>query len=165
MTWTKPWWRSAWGGYEFVSPKILIEEYIEQLEGQVNDYKFWCFNGDPKYVTVNTGRFTDHRLDFFDLDWRKQDLKYGGFPNSTKNIEPPPNLARMIMLSKRLSEAFPFVRVDFYDLGGRIFVGEMTFYPGGGISRFAPEDWDRRFGEMLTLPDRSVRKNTLQAKR
>ena len=151
-SWEKPWWRSAWGGYEFVQPKILIEEYIEQMDGQVYDYKFWCFNGEPKYVVVNTDRFKNLRLDVFDLDWKKQDFAFIGYPNSEKDIEQPEHLPQMIEMSRKLSKPFPFVRVDFYDLGEKIYVGELTFYPGGGLNKFHPKDWDYKFGELLRLP-------------
>ena len=150
--WEKPWWRSAWGGYEFVKPRILIEDYIEQIDGQVYDYKFWCFNGAPKYVAVSTNRFKDHRIDIFDLDWVKQDVAYVEYPNSGRKIEPPKHLSQMIEISRRLSKPFPFVRVDFYDLEDKIYIGELTFYPGGGLNLFSPKEWDNKFGEMLLLP-------------
>jgi len=159
-SWEKPWWRSAWGGYEFIEPRILIEEYIEQISGQVYDYKFLCFNGDPKYVMVMTDRFKNHTLDTFDIDWQKQEVAVAGWPNSESYIERPKNLSKMIEISKKLSKQFPFVRVDFYDLGDKIYIGELTFYPGGGLSRFIPKEWDYKLGEMLILPCKSKNKES-----
>jgi hypothetical protein len=154
-SWEKPWWRSAWGCYEFVDPKILIEEYVEQIEAQIYDYKFWCFNGEPKYVSVSTNRFKDHRIDIFDLDWVKQDVAYVEYPSSGRKIEPPKHLAQIIEISRRLSKPFPFVRVDFYDLENRTYIGEFTFYPGGGLNLFNPKKWDYKFGKMLKLPEQT----------
>jgi hypothetical protein len=151
-SWAKPWWRDSWGGYEFVHPRILIEEYIEQMDGQVYDYKFWCFNGDPKYVYVSVNRFRHHEIDIFDLNWEKQDLTFGDIPNSNQKIEKPKNLPLMIELSRRISKQFPFVRVDFYELGNRIYIGELTFYPNGGFEVFISSKWDKELGRMLILP-------------
>jgi len=150
--WKKPWWRSAWGGYEFIQLRILIEVYIEQIDGQVYDYKFMCFNGEPKYVSVATNRFTNHTLDSFDLDWKRQDLSSTGASHSEKNIGRPRNLQRMIEISRKMSKPFPFVRVDFYDLGDWVYLGELTFYPGGGFSKYYPKERDNKLGEMLKLP-------------
>jgi hypothetical protein len=149
--WKKPWWRSAWGGYEFVQPKILIEKYVEQLAGQVYDYKLWCFNGDPVLVSVHSDRFVHHTVDIFDLDWKKQPFAFN-HPNSQKEIEPPLHFPQMIEISKRLSKPFPLVRVDFYEVEDRICVGELTFYPGGGTGYFEPKEWDHKIGEMLKMP-------------
>jgi len=153
-SWEKPWWRSAWGGYEFIHPKILIEAYIEQEDGQVYDYKFWCFNGDPKYIAVSTDRFRDHRLDIYNLDWEKQALSFIGYPNSNASIDRPKHLSQMIEMSRRMSGQFPFVRVDFYEVGDRIYIGELTFYPGGGFFLFNPKEWDHKLGQMLKLPEK-----------
>jgi hypothetical protein len=153
-SWEKPWWRSAWGGYEFVQPRILIEEYIEQTKGQVYDYKFLCFNGDPKFVIAHIDRFTRRTVDIYDLDWKKMDITYNDPPNSKEEIEQPQNFSRMIEISKQISKRFPLVRVDFYEAGGRLYIGELTFYPDGGMSRYYPEEWDRKFGEMLVLPEK-----------
>jgi hypothetical protein len=153
-SWEKPWWRDAWGGYGFIHPKILIEKYIEQIDGQVYDYKFWCFNGDPKYVCVSMDRFEHHTIDVFNLDWEKQDIAYVDYPNSKRKIERPKHLSQMIEISRQISKRFPFVRVDFYETGNMIYVGELTFYPGGGLNVFNPKEWDYKLGEMLTLPEK-----------
>jgi hypothetical protein len=151
-SWVKPWWRDSWGGYEFVRPRILIEEYIEQKDGQVYDYKFWCFNGEPKYVYVSINRFKNHAIDIFNTNWEKQDLTFSDIPNSGIQIEKPRNLPQMIELSRRISRQFPFVRVDFYELRNRIYIGELTFYPNGGFEVFIPPKWDKELGKMLILP-------------
>ncbi|MCU0862051.1 MAG: hypothetical protein MUE65_07010, partial [Methanomassiliicoccales archaeon] len=75
-------------------------------------------------------------------------------PASTQDIERPRNLERMLDISRRLSSPFPFVRVDFYDLGDRVYVGELTFYPHGGMERFNKQEYDLMLGEMLVLPER-----------
>ena len=150
-SWQKPWWRSAWGGYAFIHPRILIEKFIEQIDGQIYDYKILCFNGEPRYVVVSTNRFIDQTMDFFNLDWEKQDIAYSGFSHSQKDIEPPKNLSLMIETSRILAKPFPFVRIDFYETEA-MYIGEMTFYPHGGMRLFDPEEWDYKLGEMLRLP-------------
>ena len=156
-SWEKPWWRNAWGGYEFVEPRILIEEYIEQIDGQVYDYKFLCFNGEPRYAFVHADSLKDRTVDIYDLDWEKMDIIYDGFPNSKRGIGRPAFLSRMIEISRQISKQFPLVRVDFYDIGSRLYIGELTFYPDGGFSEYEPQDWDYKLGEMLILPEKSNR--------
>lgn len=151
-SWQKPWWRDAWGGYEFVHPKILIEEYIEQIDGQVYDYKFMCFNGDPNYIIFSTNRFKDQTIDFFDIYWNKLDITNKNHPNSKNKIEQPRHLAQMIEVSIKLSKLFPLARVDFFEAGNRLYVGELTFYPGGGMNKASSIERDYKLGEMLKLP-------------
>ncbi len=153
-SWEKPWWRDAWGGYEFVQPRILIEEYIEQMDGQVYDYKFMCFNGEPNFIVFSTDRFKDQKIDFFDLDWNKLAVRSRKHPNSKGKIEPPKHFSQMIEFSRKLSKQFPFVRVDFFETGNRLYVGELTFYPGGGMGRYRQIGRDYKLGGILKLPER-----------
>ncbi len=162
-SWEKPWWRDAWGGYEFVQPKILIEEYIEQVDGQVYDYKFWCFNGDAEHIYVSADRFKRHTINVYNIDWEKVDIAFTDFPTFEKEIEKPEHLSQMIAVSKLVSKRFPFVRMDFYETEKRIYVGELTFYPAGGFELFIPRDWDYKLGEMLKLPMKSNRSTSRDA--
>jgi len=153
--WEKPWWRDAWGGYEFVQPKILIEEYIEQIDGQVYDYKFMCYNGEPNYIIFSTGRFKDQTLDFFDINWNVLDITSIAHPHSKNRIEQPKHLKQMVEISKTISKQFPLVRVDFFEAGDRLYVGELTFYPGGGLNKHDRIERDYELGEMIKLPLKS----------
>ena len=130
----------------------MIEEYIEQIDGQVYDYKFMCFNGEPNYIVVSTDRFKDHRIDFFDLDWKKLDVSNKDHPNSGKKIERPAHLPKMIEISRKLSKPFPLARVDFFEAGNSLYVGELTFYPGGGMNHYGRIERDYQLGELLKLP-------------
>lgn len=133
---------------------IIVEELMIAEDGQFPcDYKFFCFNGEPRFVQVDCGRFTDHRRDLFDLDWQRMPFEFH-YPNSQQPIAAPPRLDDMVDIARALSSGFPFVRIDLYALGQRIIFGEVTFYPEGGLGWFKPERYDRIIGEMLKLPPR-----------
>lgn len=147
-------WRSREWAYKNIPPRIICEALLSDENGQApRDYKFFCFGGTPRFVQVDSDRFSDHRRDFFDLDWKPLPFSLG-FPSSGLTIEPPEALADMTGYARLLSRKFPFVRVDFYAMKERVVFGEMTWYPGGGLSRFTPEEYDRVCGEMIVLPDR-----------
>ena len=138
--------------YKHSSPRIIIEEYMEQIAGQLYDYKFYCFNGEPKLVYVATDHFPGvvSKISFYDLNWKKLPIKYGLHSNK-KTIEKPKNFDEMIRISKILSKEFPFVRVDFYETDEKVYVGEMTFTPGGGYGKYTPTEWDYKLGEWINL--------------
>jgi hypothetical protein len=154
-SWEKPWWRDAWGGYEFVQPKILVEKYVEQAEGQVYDYKFMCFNGEPSHIIFSTNRFKDQTIDYFDIDWKKLDMISRDHPNSPNKIERPKELSKMVEMTRTLSKQFPFVRADLYVVEERPYIGELTFYPGGGLNKYSHIERDYEMGQKLKLPERS----------
>ena len=130
--------------YHNVPLKIIAEDYIEQIDGQVYDYKFFCFHGEPKFIYVAIDHFPGQisKISLYDTDWNMMSVKYGKHPNINIEINKPENFDKMIEISKILSKDFPFVRVDFYDIEGKIYIGEMTFYPGGGYNIFSPIKWD-----------------------
>lgn len=141
-------------GYKNMKPVIYAEEYIEQIDGQLYDYKFYCSNGKAKFLFISTDRFSGQGVtyDFFDMNFNRLDLTYGGRSNSTEPLKKPKSFDDMIRYAEILSEPFPFVRVDFYEIEGRPYVGEMTFYSGGGILPFEPASWDYTLGEYIDLP-------------
>lgn len=142
----------CWAYYD-VPLRIIAEEYIEQIDGQVYDYKFWCFNGEVKYIQFLTDRNTTGlKMAFYDKEWNKQDFVYN-YPLDNKTVTKPENLDKMISISEQLSKEFPHVRVDFYNIDNKLYVGEMTFYSMGGYCKFNPEEWDNKFGEWLELPE------------
>lgn len=140
--------------YKNIKPRIIIEKYMKDPQQEdLKDYKFMCFNGKVKcsFVCSNRNAEGGLKVDFYDLDWNKMPFsRY--YPNSDKEIEKPINYHEMIRLSEKLANGIPFVRVDFYEIGGKIFFGEMTFYPGAGFEKFEPERYDRILGDMLELP-------------
>jgi len=140
--------------YHDVKPMIIAEQYLEGFDDSVTDYKFMCFNGEPKLLFVATDRYSDMRMNFYDLDWNLLPFTRI-YPISDEPIQKPKNFDRMLEISKELAKDFPFVRVDFYETADseQIYLGEMTFYPGGGLEPFTPVEWDYKLGDMLELPE------------
>ena len=111
-----------------------------------------CFNGHVKCIFTVTERFSGDglKVTFFDTDWNQLPFERH-YPRSKKMIPKPYNFEKMIILAEKLSENIPFVRVDFYESGGQIYFGEMTFYPGSGFEEFSPEEWDHSLGKWIDL--------------
>jgi len=141
-------------GYRDMVPVVYAEEYVEQPNGQLYDYKFFCCGGKARFWFVATDRQGEKPLthDFFDMDHKHLDFAYGDRAHARPLPEKPVFYEEMVRCAEILSEPFPFVRVDFYEANGRFYVGEMTFYPGGGILPFDPVEWDYRLGEYIDLP-------------
>ena len=133
--------------------KILIEHFLDGPDGQSpHDFKIFCFNGSPGFVQVDTDRFSRHRRSFYDINW--QQLPFGlEYPIESRALPRPMGLDKMIEIAKKLSKQFPFVRCDLYDCDGKVYFGELTFYPGKGTERFSPQKADIDIGAMLSLSD------------
>jgi hypothetical protein len=136
--------------YKNCQPRIIAENYLEDASGDLRDYKFLCFNGQPEIIQVDLERFSDHHRDFYDLNWNPMKLSMT-YPNSGKIILKPDTLQEMIALAKKLSRPFPFVRVDLYSVDNKVYFGELTFTPANGISTFHPQDYDLRLGQLVDL--------------
>lgn len=136
--------------YKNVTPTIICEEYLEDDQGKLLDYKYFCFNGKPEFIEVVSDRENDTRADFYTVNWEKLNLRTK-FKNSNINIEPPKGLELMTELAGKLSRDYPFVRVDFYNIGGRVIFGELTFTPGGGVSKFRPIEKDIEIASKIDL--------------
>lgn len=140
--------------YKNVKPRIIAETYMEnEGEEDLNDYKFMCFNGKVNCSFVCTERRSKEglKVTFFDLNWTKMPFERH-YPSSTENIKKPENYELMIKLAEKLAKNIPFVRVDFYEIDGKLYFGELTFFPGSGFEEFTPEEWDKKLGDMLELP-------------
>lgn len=139
-------------GYKNMKPVVYAEQYMEQIEGQLYDYKFYCCNGKAKFLFIATDRHKEGKLtyNFFDMDFNRLPFTYGGRGHE-ENLEKPAHFEEMVRCAETLAEPFPFVRVDFYEVGNTIYVGEMTFYSGGGILPFDPVEWDYKLGEYIDL--------------
>lgn len=146
--------------YKNVLPKIIIEENL-QKEGeiaQINDYKLMCFNGKVRCSFVCSNRTKESLyVNFYDRDWSPMPFERHYHKNPIE-IEKPSGYEKMVELAEKLSVGIPFVRVDFYQCNERIYFGELTFYPGGGIEEFHPDIWDYKLGEWLDLSAVSVRR-------
>lgn len=119
---------------------------------ELKDYKIFCFDGEPKFLFVATGRqINDTRFDFYDLDFNHLPV-LNGHPNAEVIPAKPLNFEQMLEVASKLSNGIPHVRVDLYNVNGRIYFGEMTFFHWSGIVPFEPMQWDYKFGEYLKLP-------------
>lgn len=147
--WTREW------PYKGVKPRIIAEKYMEDQEtGELRDYKFFCFNGEPKLMFVASERgLKNTKFDFYDMQFHHMNIVQH-YPNSEYSIEKPEHFEKMVMLAEKLSEGFPHVRVDFYEANGQVYFGEMTFYHFGAIVPFETEEWDKKIGDWLVLPDK-----------
>ena len=138
--------------YKDVPRRIIGEQYMVDESGtELKDYKFFCFNGMPKFMFIATDRPVDTRFDYFDIDFNHLPFTQG-FPNSDKEIKKPKGWATMIEIAKKLSENIPHVRIDLYDINGKIYFGEYTFFHNSGFVPFDPEEWDSTIGDYLDLP-------------
>ena len=137
--------------YKGVKPRVIAERY---LEGEINDYKFFCFGGVPGFLYVASDRFNadeETKFDFFDMEWNHLDIR-NGHPNAAVPPERPACFEEMKRLAAELSKGIPQVRVDFYEVDGKALFGEYTFYHMGGFVPFDPDSADFMMGEMFKLP-------------
>ena len=142
--------------YKNVSKRVIAEKYIEPDKGtnDLTDYKWYCFNGIPKYCQVIQNRSTEETIDFFDAKWNHQEF-IGLNPCATMAAnEPacPSDLDGQIRIATILSKGLCFSRIDLYSIAGRTYFGEITFYPNSGMGRFTPAEWNKRLGDLLKLP-------------
>ncbi|WP_127845093.1 ATP-grasp fold amidoligase family protein [Psychroflexus aestuariivivens] len=139
--------------YKNVTPKLVAEKFLEEIgKDVINDYKFFCFNGKPKFVQVDIERGINDQRAFYDLDWNKLEFRKGDISN-VEEVEKPSNFEEMVEITRKLAQKFPFVRVDLYNINGKILFGEMTFYPSDGRTSFYPEKYNKIIGDYITLPE------------
>lgn len=138
--------------YKDVKPRIVCEKYMVDESGvELKDYKFFCFDGEPKALFVATDRGIDTRFDYFDMDFNHLPFMQH-YKNGVKKITKPKGFDKMVELAKKLSGSIPHVRVDFYDINGKVYFGELTFYHFSGFEKFEPEEYDEIFGKWIKLP-------------
>lgn len=150
--------------YKNVEPVVFAEEFLESEgdnahgEGDtwegIDEFDFFCFDGEPRLVSYCHGDKNDSEKrynDFYDTGWNLLPLTMG-YSSSGEAIPAPKQLGEMLELSRKLSEGVPFLRVDLFICGGRVLVGELTFYPWGGFTPFSPFEAERMLGEMIILP-------------
>ena len=147
--------------YEYIPRKIIAEKYIESNSlnheddlPDLTDYKFYCFNGKPRYCQIIRNRRSKETIDFYDMEWNH--MPFVGLNPLAKNglnpVAKPKNLNEMIEVCKKLSKGFPFIRVDLYNVDGAVYFGELTFYPASGFGVFEPDEWNYLIGNLLNLP-------------
>ncbi|MBR2436332.1 MAG: glycosyl transferase [Alistipes sp.] len=140
--------------YKNVKKRIIAEEFIETDNGELKDYKLFCFNGIPRYCQVIAGRETDiTTIDWYDREWNHQHFhEPKDYPFSEKGHSRPRCLDEMWNIATKLSQGQPFLRVDFYEISNTIKFGELTFFPTSGFGGFKPIEWDYKLGEWIKLP-------------
>lgn len=144
--------------YKNVPRRIIAEQYISPsssvITSDLADYKFFCFNGEPKYCQVIRNRSELETIDFYDMDWNHQEF-VGLNPVAKNGFEPVPRpicLNVMCEICRKLSKDIPFLRVDLYLIDNKIYFGELTFYPASGIGSFTPREWQYKLGALIDLP-------------
>ena len=138
--------------YKNVPRRIIAEQFVEGENNDLPDYKFFCFDGEVKALFIGTERGTgDVKFDYFDADFNHLDLVQV-HPMSGKQIPKPVCFEEMKEVASKLSNGLPHVRIDLYEVKGRVLFGEYTFYHHGGCTPFHPQKWDEVFGSWIQLP-------------
>ncbi len=142
--------------YKNVVKQVFAENYIcpDGSDNDLKDYKWYCFNGKPTYCQVIQNRSIKETIDFFDTEWIHQDFigLNPGIKNADEVPHRPKALDEQLDIARQLSSDIPCVRVDLYEVNGRVYFGELTFYPASGMGEFSPKEYDEKLGRMLVLP-------------
>ncbi len=138
--------------YKNVPRRIIAEKFMEDESGKdLNDYKIFCFDGQPKLIQVDYDRFANHRRNYYDIEWNYVTIE-NHYPSDPSHIiRKPIVIDKMIELAKQLSAGIPHVRVDFYIIGESIYFGELTFYHASGFEDFFPSKWNYELGSCIKL--------------
>lgn len=140
--------------YKNIKPRIIAEEYMEDhIDKELRDYKFFCFDGIAKFMFIATDRGVGKtKFDYYDLDFNHLDIVQH-YPNSDKEIKKPINFEKMIQFSEKITQYFKIkhARIDFYEVDGKLYFGEITFYHFSGLQPFKPNEWDKKIGDLLIL--------------
>lgn len=146
--------------YTRIKPRIIAEEWLENTNSEISDsivdYKVWCFNGKPTYIMTIHGRDKEHMMiDLFDKDWNRY-YEYLNFSKHYRDgggvVPRPSSLNEMFRVASVLSKGFPQVRIDFYDVNGKPYFGEMTFTSGCGRMTYFTQEAQMKMGGMVMLP-------------
>ena len=133
--------------YKNVKPRIIAEQYMNnENKGSLNDYKFYCFNGEPKLMFIVIDRSTDPKANFYDMSFKKINLK-----QSYQNFDKPKQFDEMIRLCRELSKGISHVRVDFYIINDKVYFGELTFFDAAGFDKFNPDKYDQILGSWIDI--------------
>lgn len=139
--------------YKDIKPQLIFEKLLLDEHGNIpKDYKFYCFRREGQapvvFIEVTHDRFTHYKVDYYNTDWELVEVVEDRFTSGVR-MEKPEKLDEAVELALKLSEGFSFIRIDFYLLHGRIYFGEMTFTPTGGLKHFKSPAIDRRWGELF----------------
>ena len=134
--------------YNYIAPKVIAEQFIDCSYEDLPDYKFLCFNGEPYFCWVDVDRYHKHKRNVYNLDWELQEWNQYRYGNAERTVEKPENFDRMIELARELAAGFSHVRVDLYNIDGKIYFGEMTFTNSSGFEPIVPDGADRMLGDL-----------------
>lgn len=140
--------------YKQVKPKIFAEKYMEsQGNEELIDYKFFCFHGEPKFLYVSRG-LSNHEtatIDFYDMNYSRLPVKRTDYKSAKDDYPKPESFEQMVVIAEQLSRDLPFVRLDLYDIDGKIYFSEFTLYASAGWLPFEPKEWDYKLGKYLDI--------------
>lgn len=143
--------------YKKVRRKVFAEVYLDHREDLV-DYKFFCFGGEPKVLKIDYDRDTNHHANYYDIDMQLLPFfKKSSKPEVPRTFEKPKKYDEMVDIARTLSKGIPFVRIDLYNIDGKIYFGEMTFFPSSGFEPLTDSNWDRILGSWIELPNNSTK--------
>ena len=138
--------------YKNIPPRIIVEKLLLTHEGKLpNDYKLEFFNGRLEFVYCSIDREGENFRNIYSADWKPLNFAWGGHPNRGPEIEPPVSFPKMVEIGSKIARMFRYVRVDFYDVDGKLYYGEITLHHGSGYDHFSPDSWDLYWGEKLDL--------------
>ncbi len=140
--------------YDNKKHRIIVEKKLDGLDGDLPDYKFFCFDGKPICLYMMQNYRENHdlgELGFFDMNFKLLDVHRKDFKPILRQPEKPKNFEKMVEMAKKLSKGFPHVRVDFYNIDGNIFFGEMTFFNASGYFMFEPDEYDFELGNLFNI--------------
>lgn len=140
-----------WAYTQIEKSRIIVEQFLENRtnpEAGIEDFKILCFNGKPQYIIVDIDRYIEHKRNFYNTKWEKIDVN-SDCKQFNRDYPKPDNLDEMLDIAAKLSSEFPFVRVDLYNIDGKIYFGELTFYPWSGYVQFNPDNFDIHLGDLF----------------
>lgn len=144
--------------YKNVPRKIVAEQFLDDGSGKgLNDYKVFNFDGEPFMIQVDFDRFTGHKKNLYTTDWKLCDFSFNYPSHPEIEIPEPETLDEMLRLSRILSKGNPYMRTDFYSVNGKLYFGELTFFPASGYGKFNPDSVDFELGAKMTLPTKKIK--------
>lgn len=135
--------------YKNITPRIVSEEFLDEGPEGLTDYKLHCFKGKVYCIRVQAARAVSLRKSFYDVQWNEMSLNLRKNPRPPVNMPRPKNFEEMLFAAEKLSQPFPYVRVDMYNVNGQVYFGELTFTPNNGQDKFDPDSADETWGAML----------------
>ena len=139
--------------YKYVERKIIADQYLEDENGELPDFKVMCFNGEPKLIQLHRGRFTDeYTHDIYDINWVHQSFNQVGLREAKEHLPRPVFLEEMLEKSAALASGIPQVRVDWFYANNQLYFGEMTFFDASGYDEFVPDEMNEIIGSWIKLP-------------